>query len=250
MITAIIIDDERQAREVLEKLINKHFSDRVLVLDKASGVREGAEKVQRLRPELVFLDIKMPDEDGFELFKNFDPLFFDIIFTTAYEEYAIQAIRHAALDYLLKPIKAEDLDNAIKRMERKRSMATNQKRIETLLQNLSTERDGMERLALPTNEGYQMVKFSNIMFCEGLDNYNRVHTFFGENYLISKTLKKMEELLPEESFVRIHRSYIVNLNYVNEFRRKEGQHVILTDGRELPVSARKKEQLLKAISAT
>jgi two-component system LytT family response regulator len=137
MITCIIIDDEAPAREFLEKLILQFFHQKIIVLDTADSVANGIELINRLHPELIFLDIEMKGEDGFQLFKYFDNVFFDIIFTTAHKNYAIDAIKHSAIDYLLKPINFIDLNDAIKRLERKQTAVTNQQRISALLKATS-----------------------------------------------------------------------------------------------------------------
>lgn len=153
MITCIIIDDEAPAREFLEKLILQFFHQKIIVLDTADSVVNGIELINRLHPELIFLDIEMKGEDGFQLFKYFDNVFFDIIFTTAHKNYAIDAIKHSAIDYLLKPINFIDLNDAIKRLERKQTAVTNQQRISALLENLNTDTTQFNKIALPTNSG-------------------------------------------------------------------------------------------------
>ncbi|TVR76652.1 MAG: DNA-binding response regulator [Chitinophagaceae bacterium] len=248
MTTCIIVDDERNAREFLEKLINKHFPKKLIVLDTASSVNQAVNLIKKHHPELVFLDIQMPEEDGFELFKYFNNIFFDIIFTTAHKEYAIEAIRHAALDYLLKPINMIDLNDTIKRLERKGAVATNQQRITALLENMNNESGILNKIAVPTTNGYDLIKISGIMYCEGMDNYNKLVTFSGKEVLVTKTLKKMEELLPTETFFRIHKSVLVNLNHISEYKRGDGYSVILTNGKKLPVSHRKNESLVKRLT--
>jgi two-component system, LytTR family, response regulator len=248
MTTCIIIDDERNAREFLEKLINKHFSDKLIVLDSASNIKDAVTSINKFRPELVFLDIEMPEEDGFELFKYFNAFFFDIIFTTAYPQYAIEAIKHSALDYLLKPINFIDLNDAIKRLERKNIAINNQQRITALLENIGNTNSTFNKIAIPTSKGYELVQISNILYCEGMDNYNKIYTVSGKEIVVTKTLKQMEELLPKEVFERIHKTYLVNLNCIAEYRRDNSYRVILTNGKELSVSFRKNESLVKRLN--
>jgi len=247
MITCIIIDDEKPAREFLEKLINQYFSTKIIVLDTADSVEKGVELINKLHPELIFLDIEMKGEDGFQLFKYFDNVFFDIIFTTAHKNYAIEAIKHSAIDYLLKPISYIDLNDAIKRLERKQTAATNQQRITALLENLNTDTTQFNKIALPTNSGYELEKISNILYCEGMDNYSKIITLQGREIILTKTLKYLEETLPNTIFFRIHKSTLVNLNYVQSYNRTDGYTVTLTNGKKLDVSVRKSEQFVNFI---
>ena len=247
MITCIIIDDEKPAREFLTKLIKQYFDKKLIVLDSVESVEKGVEAINKLHPELIFLDIEMKGEDGFQLFKYFDNVFFDIIFTTAHKDYAINAIKHAALDYLLKPINFVDLNEAIKRLERKHTAATNQYRINALLDNLNTDSAQFNKIAIPTQTGYELEKISNIIYCEGLDNYAKIITLQGKEIVITKTLKYLEETLPSSVFVRIHKSTLINLNYVANYNRVDGYSVTMTNGKKLDVSYRKNEYLVNTI---
>lgn len=247
MITCIIIDDEKPAREFLTKLIKQYFDKKLIVLDSVESVEKGVEVINKLHPELIFLDIEMKGEDGFQLFKYFDNVFFDIIFTTAHKDYAINAIKHAALDYLLKPINFVDLNEAIKRLERKQTAATNQYRINALLDNLNTDSAQFNKIAIPTQTGYELEKISNIIYCEGLDNYAKIITLQGKEIVITKTLKYLEETLPNSVFVRIHKSTLINLNYVANYNRVDGYSVTMTNGKKLDVSYRKNEYLVNTI---
>ena len=244
MITCIIIDDEKPAREFLEKLINQYYSNKIVVLETADSVAKGVEAINKLHPELIFLDIEMKGEDGFQLFKNFDNVFFDIIFTTAHKDYAINAIKHSAVDYLLKPINFIDLNDSIKRLERKHIASTNQQRINALLDNLNTDSKQFNKITLPTAKGYELEKISNIVYCEGMDNYAKIITLQGKEIVVSKTLKYLEENLPSEIFCRIHKSTLVNMNYISSYSRVDGYSVTMSNGKKLDVSIRKKENLI------
>lgn len=245
MITCIIIDDEKPAREFLKKLINQYYSNKIIVLETVDSVAKGVEAINKLHPELIFLDIEMKGEDGFQLFKYFDNVFFDIIFTTAHKEYAINAIKHSAIDYLLKPINYIDLNDAIKRLERKHIASTNQQRINALLDNLNTDSTQFNKITLPTTKGYELEKISNIVYCEGMENYSKIVTLQGKEIMVSKTLKFLEQLLPEASFCRIHKSTIVNMNYISSYTRADGYSVTMTNGKKLDVSIRKNEILVR-----
>lgn len=247
MITCIIIDDEKPAREFLSKLINQYFNTKLVVLDAVESIEKGIEAINKLHPELIFLDIEMKGSNGFQLFKYFDNVFFDIIFTTAHKDYAIEAIKHAAIDYLLKPINFIDLNEAIKRLERKQTATTNQQRINALLENLNTDSSRFNKIAIPTHSGYELEKIGNILYCEGMDNYAKIVTVQGKEIVITRTLKYLEETLPNNVFIRIHKSTLVNLNYVVSYSRVDGYSVTLSNGKKLDVSFRKNEHLINNI---
>ena len=247
MITCIIIDDERLSREFLTKLIAQYFSTKLIVLDAVESVEKGVDVINKLRPELVFLDIEMKGQDGFQLFKYFDSVFFDIVFTTAHKNYAIEAIKHAAIDYLLKPLNFVDLNDAIKRLERKQTASTNQLRINALLENLNTDSSQFNKIALPTSTGYEFEKISNILYCEGLDNYSKIVTLQNREIIVSKTLKHFEETFPSTVFVRIHKSTLVNINHIASYSRVNGYSVTLTTGKKLDVSYRKNEEFISTV---
>lgn len=183
----------------------------------------------------------MKGEDDFQLFKCFDNVFFNIIFTTAHKDQAINAIKHSAVDYLLKPINFIDLNDSIKRLERKHIASTNQQRINALLDNLNTDSKQFNKISLPTVKGYELEQMSNIVYCEGMDNYAKIITLQGKEIIISKTLKYLEENLSSEIFCRIHKSTLVNMNYISSYSRVDGYSVTMSNGKKkLDVSIRKK----------
>jgi len=247
MTTAIIIDDEQNARDFLQKLILRYFNKRIVVLEKCDSIKEGIIAIRRYNPGIVFLDIQMPTENGFELFKKFETINFEVVFTTAHKNYAIDAIRHSAFDYLLKPVNHIDLLSTIKRFERKNENLKRQERISMLLENLSSQDNIFNKIALPTQNGYELQKMSNIIYCQSDSNYCKVKCLDGKEFLLSKTLKHIEELINNQLFFRVHKSYLVNLNYVAKFDKAGEFHVILANGEKIPVSVRKKENFLNAI---
>lgn len=247
MIGCVIIDDEQDARESLLNLIKRYFDKNIHVLCTASSVEEGVIAINKFKPELVFLDVEMPVENGFGLFQYFSTIYFDVIFTTAHASYAIDAIKFSALDYLLKPISFEDLDSALKRIERKQIYMNNQSRIETLLYNLKSESDKFNKIALPTNNGLQFEKINHIMYCVADGNYTTVCMIKNEKILVSRTMKYFEEMLPSEMFFRIHKSHIVNLNYI-KYYNKSYNTIVLEDGTNLSVSMRKSIDFLTMLN--
>lgn len=247
MITAIIIDDEQHARDFLFKLINRYFEKQLSVLQTCDSVKSAVEAIKTHHPDLVFLDIQMPEENGFELFKYFEKINFEVIFTTAHKDFAIDAIRHSALDYLLKPINHIDLLSTLKRYQTQKEKALREERISLLLENLSSDNNSYNKVALPVQTGYELVKLSNILYCASDSNYCTIKCLDGKEIFLSKTLKHIEELIHSELFFRIHKSYLVNLNYVQSFHKIDDLLVTLTNGEQLPVSVRKKEPFLHAI---
>lgn len=240
--TAIIVDDEKHCREVLAHLLQKYCSDVKLIASAATGA-EALALLEQENPDLLFLDIEMPGMNAFELLKKLKHISFEIIFTTAYDEYALKAIKHSALDYLLKPIVKEELIAALKKArEQKERKSTN--RIEALLQLLATEKRG-NRFAVPTHEGLIMIDSDDILYCESDSAYCRIFLINANRpILISKTLKEVEEVLQDQQFCRVHNSYLVNIKFVKSYMRGEGGEVILNNDTHLPVSRARKQELL------
>jgi two-component system LytT family response regulator len=247
MIKTIIVDDEINAREFLEKLLNRYFPDKFLVLALCESVDEAIHAIEKFNPELVFLDVQMPNKNGFQLFKELNKINFEVIFTTAHSEFAIDAIKCSALDYLLKPINYIDLLETVKKYESKLHKASQQEKLMLLIENLDTGNSAFNKIALPTETGFELVKTNAILYCEADSNYCKIVCLDGKKIVLSKTLKFIEELLPTSTFQRIHKSYLVNLNYVTRFNKTNELLVELSNGQTLPVSIRKKEDFINAI---
>ncbi len=240
MIKILIIDDEEAASNVLRLLIEKHIlvEKQIMVCNNA---RNALHAIPDFQPHLVMLDIEMPHLNGFDLLNQLGSWGFDIIFTTAFDQYAIKAIRFSALDYLLKPIDIIDLQNAVNRhIARKESKTPPRKEVmNNLLNNLQQKDPSAFKLAVNTMEGYYFLLPKDIVRCEGEDNYTRFYFFDEKILVVSRTLKEFEEILSDYSFVRVHKSHLVNMNYVNRFDR-EGL-IWLANGTSIPVSRRKKQ---------
>ena len=247
MIKTIIVDDEFNAREFLEKLLQRYFPDKFLVLALCESVDEAIHAIEKFNPELVFLDVQMPNKNGFQLFKELNKINFEVIFTTAHSEFAIDAIKCSALDYLLKPINYIDLLETVKKYESKLHKASQQEKLMLLIENLDTGNSAFNKIALPTETGFELVKTNAILYCEADSNYCKIVCLDGKKIVLSKTLKFIEELLPTSVFQRIHKSYLVNLNYVTRFNKTNELLVELSNGQTLPVSIRKKEDFINAI---
>lgn len=239
MISCIIIDDEDRARVTFEKFVTRFLPEKLKVVYSASSVKDGVFAINKFNPDIVFLDIEMPDENGFKLFEYFEKINFEVVFLTAFQNYAINAIKYAAFDYILKPLDYLDLRDVIVRFENKVKEESNTTRVQTLLANLAVGGDIHSKVALPTMTGFKLEKINNIMYCEADDNYTKIHTAQGTEILVSKTLKFVEELLPAEYFFRIHKTYLVNLNFIASYDRSEGHKIILENGKELEVATRR-----------
>jgi two-component system LytT family response regulator len=249
MISCIIIDDEKPARDALELMLNHYFGDKINVLGKAESLKEGVFAIYKHKPDIVFLDIEMPEENGFNIFGYFQQITFAVIFTTAYKEYAIKAIKVAALDYILKPIGVEDLKEAIGLYEKRQMLGISADNIDKLVNVLTPASLNPEKIAFPTFNGFQLEKVNSIMYCEADQNYTKVYLISGKVIIVSKTISVLEKMLPNNSFCRIHRSYNVNLNYVKNFNRINGFHIVLEDGTKLNVSSSHKDEFLRRLTS-
>lgn len=242
MYSAIIIDDEPNAIVSLRLIIQEYLSERVTVAGSAGSVKEGVELIRRCKPDIVFLDIEMPYESGFDLFKYFDTITFDVIFTTAYGNYGIQAVKCAALDYLLKPVNPIEIRESLKRLEQKKRNDLPFRQIETLLTNLQSNYDS-KKIAIPTSTGVEMYSIKEILYFEGDGNYSRIITNSGRDITISKTLQWLEEVLPSDFFFRIHKKHLVNMGHIKTFDKASGNMLVLDSGAKLEVAHRRTEEI-------
>ena len=242
-IRTILIDDEANNNESLHFLLGKYCPD-LEVTGTAENIIAGEELIHETNPDLVFLDIEMPYGNGFDLLNKLSNHNFAVIFVTAFDKYAIQAIRYAALDYLLKPINITDLKNAVeKAISHIREKDIN-RQISSLLTNLREPSPGNQRLALPVMDGLVFEKLENITHLTASGNYTHVFTKDRQKYLVAKTLKDFEDLLPLSLFCRIHHSSIINTSFIKKYIKGRGGYIELEDGTTLEVSARKKDEFL------
>lgn len=243
MIKAILIDDETHCRETLAIKLEKYCPEVHLLAQCNSGA-EGIQAIARHQPDVVFLDVEMPEMNGFEMLGQLSSISFEVIFTTGYDAYAIKAIRFSALDYLLKPIDKDELKKAMAKLQHKiKHNLTDQLYI--LLQKMGNKQAPLQKIALPTFEGFELVSIDNILHCESDSNYTHILLRNGNKLLISRTLKEIEELLEGYPFLRIHNSHVVNLNEIVRFVRGEGGYVIMSNNTTIAVSRSRKDALLK-----
>lgn len=242
--TALLVDDEKHCRDVLSLLLKRYCPTVQIIATCANGL-EGKTAIETLHPDLVFLDIEMPGMNGFEMLEACRHNGFRVIFTTAFNEYAIKAIRHNALDYILKPVDKDELVQAVAKAEQEVS-AQVPTRIDQLLGYLQNQNVG-GRIALPTLEGLQIIDSEDIYYCESDGGYTRFAMKSGQIILISKTLKEVEEVLETKGFCRVHHSYLINLRYVQRYIRGDGGEVVMANNKTLPVSRNKKQEFLSLL---
>lgn len=244
MLKAVLIDDEAHCLNTLGILLNEYCPD-VEITDRCRSGAEGLQAIEKSTPDLLFLDIEMPAMNGFEMLERFSQVPFALIFTTSYDQYAIKAIRFSALDYLLKPIDPTELVRAVKKVQAQRHLPLAEQ-FQMLLRQVQHKEPQLTKIAVPTVEGFELIPAGQVTRCEADDNYT--HLFLKNKTKITacRTLKEMEaQLQPFSFFVRVHHSYLVNLNEVTRYVRGEGGYLVMSDGSTVNVSRSRKEALLK-----
>jgi len=245
MIKAIIVDDEPGCCESLSLLLERYCPE-VELLGTSQNGKDAQSLIERVKPSLVFLDVEMPKMNGFEMLENLPVVNFDLIFTTSYDKYALKAIRFSAIDYLLKPIDREELQKAVQKLVH-RGQKPQAQQLEILLQKLQPTSNNMQKIAMPTMEGLQMVPIDSIIRCEADSNYSILHLKNSRKLVVSRTLKDIEDLLEDHSFARVHHSWLINLNEIEKYVKGEGGYLVMSDGSPVDVSRGKKESLLKKL---
>jgi two-component system LytT family response regulator len=245
MIRSIIVDDELKSRESL-KILLEDFCTGVTVDAVCQNITEAVKAIEELKPDLVFLDIQLQRETGFDLLTKFEDFDFEVIFTTAHAEYAIKAFKFSAIDYLLKPIDVAELQVGIDKVAKSKSNNIGA-RLNQLMQNLRVGSSENYKLALPTSDGLVFVKVNDILYCEASSNYTEIVMADSRKYIVSRTLKEYDDMLGEQNFFRIHHSYLINLNGIKKYVRGDGGYVVMNNDASLQVSKRKKEGFLSRI---
>lgn len=235
-----IIDDESHAVESLLITINHLYPD-FQVVYKSTNPVEAITKLSDLKPDLLFLDVEMPILNGFELLKQLAEVSFEVIFTTAYSQYAAQAFKAQAANYLLKPIDEDELRNAVDCWLSKQHQSSLSDKNSIYLRNLKREGLLSSKIAVPISGGFEFIEIKDILYCQSQNNYTYIHLVNGEKVLISKTLKETEKTLEKFFFVRTHQSYLANPNYMQKFVRSDGGYLVMTDGKQIPISNSKKD---------
>ncbi len=246
MLKAILIDDEKNSRESLRKKIESNCPQLSIIAECSNG-QEGMVAIQLEQPDIVFLDIEMPHMNGFTMLQQLPERNFELIFTTAFNQYAINAIRYSALDYLVKPVDVTELADAVKRIGEKKKVAINAQQLEILAGYLSQQKQTPDKIAVAVLTGLEIIDIANIMYLEATGNYTNIYFTNDKPLLSSKTLKEFEDILPSTLFCRIHNGSLVNASYIKKYNRGEGGQVVLANGILLDVARRRKDELLQLI---
>ncbi len=245
-IKAIIIDDELSSLQNLQQKLTE-FCSSVFVVATAQKPEDAILLINHHKPDVIFLDIEMPKMSGFRMLEELKEVDFEIIFTTAYNHYAVDAIRIAAFDYLLKPISIKDLQQAVERLNKLRDNQTREK-IDILKSSLEDKKTQNDKIAISTTEGLEFIPIKNILHIESNSNYSKIYFNDNRTLTVTKLLKDFEDMLVPYNFYRVHNSHLINLNYIQKYLRGNGGKVIMQDGTEIEVARRKKEEFLKMIA--
>jgi two-component system LytT family response regulator len=244
MIKAVIVDDEPKAIQSLSWELT-HFSDEIEVINSFSNPEDAIEYLNHNSPDCLFLDIQMPTMDGFQFLGKLSNKDFPVVITTAYNEFAIKALKHEAIDYLLKPIDSDDLQDTIKKIKKYNTKFFNSSKIEEALSNFNAKYD-QKKITINTDGKLIFLNIDDVLFVESDGNYSTIVTTEGQKILITKKLKEVNEILPEHYFFRIHNSYIINLNKIKEFIKNEG-YVVMESGHKIPVARQRKSDFLEKL---
>jgi two-component system, LytTR family, response regulator len=249
MIRAILVDDEPRARESLRVILERLFPE-VEIVGEASGVNEAYSVILKEKPNTIFLDVKMPDGTGFDLLKLFDEINFKVVFVTAFEEHALEAIKFSAFDYILKPINTNELRDAISKLiETFDETDDINLKLKAFIANFEVANQSKKKIVLKTSESIHLVPINSIVRCEADCNYTKVYFDNQPKILISKPLKHFEDMLIEFGFIRVHQSHLVNINHVVRIDKADGGVLVFADGANVPISVRKRDQLFKILDS-
>lgn len=243
---AVIIDDEVTVRNAISSLLGDYFPE-IRIIASAGTVEEGYESIVKHKPDLVFLDIELPDGTGFDLLRKFQQIPFKIIFVTGHQEYALDAIKVSALDYVLKPVDTDELRHAVEKAGEIISQEEQKLKFQALNENLQSKKV-LKRIILHTSDHLQLVSVSDIIRAEADSNYTSFSLSDGKHVLVSRTIKEFESLLSGSGMIRVHQSHLVNINYIDRFVKKDGGYLLLKDSTKIPVSPILKKQVLQALT--
>ncbi|MEQ9465954.1 MAG: LytTR family DNA-binding domain-containing protein [Ekhidna sp.] len=243
MLRAVIIEDERHSRETLKNLLNE-YCEGVEVVGEADSVTNGIKVIETSSPDVIFLDIELQPGTGFDVLKGVSRVNFETIFTTAFEQYAIQAIKLSSLDYLLKPISIDDLQAAVQKCKSRRNENQYKQQMDVLLNQLS-QKDGDRKICLSTSDGMEFVRESDILFCKANGSYTDFKFRDGRCLVVSKHLKEYEDLLAPNQFMRVHNSYLINLKEVKKFVKSEGGYILMNDDSMVSISPKKRDEFME-----
>ncbi|MDB5239948.1 MAG: DNA-binding response regulator [Spirosoma sp.] len=241
MLKALIIDDEPDCVQLLALQLAEHCPQ-VQVLSQLTNPEEGLQAIHNLTPDVVFLDVEMPRMNGFQLLEKLDDISFSLIFVTAYNEFALRAFRFSALDYLLKPLSIPHLVEAVRKAEKRQRI--DQRQLDLLRYQLK-EGQYPSKIAVPFQAGVVFVELKELVYCEADSNYTKLFLSNGKNYLLSRTLREVQEVLEERNFLRVHRQYLINLDHIKTYHKGDGSYLVMTGEVSIPVARNQKDRLVQ-----
>jgi two-component system, LytTR family, response regulator len=239
----IIVDDEPKNVRILNKLLTDYCKD-VKIIGSAGDATEALQIITELKPDLVFLDIEMPNGNAFDLLDKIIPITFEIIFITAFESYSLKAFKYSALDYLLKPVSIEDLETAVQKAKKQSNNRNINLQVKSLLQNINVAAGSLQKIAIHTLDGLEFLKIEDIVRLEAKGIYTEFYLKDKTMLIGSKIIKDYEDILSEEIFIRIHNSHMVNINYIKKYHKGRGGYIVLEDGKNIEVATRRKYDFL------
>lgn len=243
-LSAILVEDEEASRITLRNYLQK-YCPQVELLGEAIDIKEGYKLIQEKQPKLVFLDVEMPYGNAFDLLEKFDTLDFEVVFVTAFSKYALEALNLSASNYLLKPVSIDQLVDAVEKVSQRVKDKQSIQASNILLENLSIENKQLKKMVLPMLEGFEVVVLKDIIRCEANDNLTDLYLLDGTKRTVCRTLKFYENVLNDYDFIRVHKSHIINVNYVKRYIKGKGGEVMLTNGTEVRVSLTRKQAFLE-----
>ena len=245
MIKTLIIDDEQHCRDMMRNLL-KTDND-IQLLAECQSAEDGINAINELKPDLVFLDVEMPGMSGIQMLEKISPFNFEVIFTTAHDQYAVKAIKLSALDYLLKPVGLAELQQALYRFKNKNKPADTSAQMSVLLQNIRNIINPNNKIGVPVADGLTFIPINEIVRVEGDSNYSNIFLLNGTKHLVAKTLREYEEIL-DPQFIRVHKSHLVNKDHIRKYVNTDGGYVVMADGSNITVSVRKRPEVMEKLS--
>ncbi len=243
---SIIVDDEKHSRETMKNLVTD-FCKGVDVIECVENVSRAIESIETHKPDIVFLDIELQTGTGFDVLEKINNPSFEVIFTTAFEQYAIKAIKFSSLDYLLKPIDVEELQAAVEKARSKKDKDLYNRKLDNLLDNLRQPQPGLNKICLATSDGFEFVDVDDILYCKAEGSYTLFKLNNNESLLVSKHLKEYENLLTDQHFIRVHNSFLINLKGVKKFIKADGGYILMNNDDPVSISRSKKDDFLEAM---
>lgn len=249
MLKTIIIDDEQHCVDRISKLLSKYNND-LDIVKICNNIDDAETAIKSIEPDVIFLDVHLHEETGFDLLKQLSNIDFEIVFTTAYDSYAVDAFKFSALDYLLKPIDEDDLSLTIEKLKKKTSLKDVSKKVEVLFHNLEDKTTRFKKIAIPTLEGLSFVKVSEIIRCQSDINYTHIFLEGNKKITVAKTLKHFEGLLEQHHFFRTHQSHLINLSCIDKYVKGKGGYVLMSDGTHIEIAVRRKDDFMNKLFST